>query len=242
MSNPPILQIDKLTKVIKNKTIVEPFSLAMKEGEVIALCGGNGAGKSTIIRMIVGLTQPTAGSIHLCGYAATKHRKKIADLFGYMPDDFQFTNGLTAYETLQFYAKLKQASKKNIDELLAQVGLYEVRGKKVNTFSKGMRQRLIFAQALLSSPPLLILDEPTNGLDPFWMDSFVTLMKLAKENNQSVLFSSHQLHIAEQVADKLIFLNEGHILAQGETKQFQEQYGENGLHGAFSKIVMKETN
>ncbi|MED0758068.1 ABC transporter ATP-binding protein [Aneurinibacillus thermoaerophilus] len=232
----PVLQVQDVYKMIENQTIVQSINMTLFPGQVIALCGGNGAGKSTIIRMIVGLSQPSKGSIFVKGIQWKQERERYAQYIGYMPDDYQFGNALSAIETLTFWAKLRGVEREQILETLEWVGLEEVKNQPVSAFSKGMRQRLLFAQALLSRPPLLVLDEPTNGLDPYWMDSFVRLVKGIKEKGHAVLFSTHQLHVAEAIADRVIFLRNGKIIQEGTIEEFRKRYGALGLHAAFSEL------
>lgn len=232
-----ILEISNLSKSIKGRTIVQPFSLELEAGQVLALCGGNGAGKSTILRMIAGIMQPTSGTVRVCGFEWKRQRKAFAERLGYMPDDFQFGQSLTARETIYFYAGLRGVSRAKADETLERVGLTADRDKHVSSFSKGMRQRLLFAQALLGDPSLLILDEPTNGLDPYWMQSFVSLVNSVKNSGKSVIFSTHNLQAAEETADQIVFLKEGRIMGAGSLEYYQETYGSNGLSEAFHKLI-----
>ncbi|MEI7024196.1 ABC transporter ATP-binding protein [Paenibacillus sp. y28] len=231
-----VLQLSRVRKEIQKQTIIHDVSMQLGRGEVLALCGGNGAGKSTILRMIVGIMQPTQGTIEVNGLQWGKNRRGYVEQIGYMPDDYLFGQGLSAQETLQFWASLRQISRSRVLEVLDIVGLTAVRGKPVQSFSKGMRQRLLFAQALLARPPLLVMDEPTNGLDPYWMDSFVNLVRFAKQEGHAVIFSTHQLQVAEAVADTVVFLKEGAIAQEGPTAMFQEKYGPFGLQAAFSEL------
>jgi ABC-type multidrug transport system ATPase subunit len=236
----PVLRIEGIYKEIKGKTIVQSIDMILFPGQVLALCGGNGAGKSTIIRMIVGLSKPSKGSIRVNGLEWSQDHSRYAECIGYMPDDYQFGNSLSAMETLSFWAKLRGVSKEQTLETLKLVGLDEVKHKSVSTFSKGMRQRLLFAQALLSRPPLLVLDEPTNGLDPYWMASFVSLVKEIKRQGHAVVFSTHQLDVAEAVADQVAFLKEGIVVQKGTIDDFHQKYGSRGLNGAFSELFSSE--
>ncbi|WP_103106826.1 ABC transporter ATP-binding protein [Brevibacillus reuszeri] len=233
------LEIDQVEKTIQGKTIVHPFSLRIEPGEVVALCGGNGAGKSTILRMIVGILRPTSGTIQLNGLNWNDHRVDYLQQIGYMPDHFTFSPGLTASETIRFYASLRNRSAEEADHVLAAVGLHEHRNKRVSQFSKGMQQRLLFAQAILAKPALVILDEPTNGLDPYWMDGFVDLVREIKLAGQTVIFSTHQLQVADAIADRAIFLMNGQIVRDSPIEDYQLQYGGTGLYGAFSELFSK---
>ncbi len=233
-----VLKVERIGKTIGGKDVLQPCSLLAGQGEIIALCGGNGAGKSTLIRIVAGITQPTRGYVRICGRQWSDDRKQYADSIGYMPDEFLFGSALTAHETMRFYASLRRAKTSHVEELLRAVGLYEVRNRKISTFSKGMRQRLLFAQAMLAKPALLLLDEPTNGLDPFWMDEFGRLIRQAAADGQTVLFSTHQLNIAELYADRALFMDDGFVRHEGEVRALSHQYqNRGGLYGAFQALV-----
>lgn len=231
----PILELVQVRKDIQKKTIVEPIGMTLEQGQVLALCGGNGAGKSTILRMIAGISQPTSGHIAVGGITWRGNRRTYAEQLGYMPDDFQFGYSLTAWETLAFYAALRGIKdEKRIDEVLERVGLTDVKHRKVSAFSKGMRQRLLFGQALLGRPKLLVLDEPTNGLDPYWLNSFAELINELKRDGMSAIFSTHNLEVAEMTADRIVLLNEGKVLEAGTMEEFRGKYGTGGLQAAFA--------
>ncbi len=229
----PLLVANGITKTIKKQVLVEPIDVSLEKGQVLALCGGNGAGKSTILRMIAGILRPSGGSVRLNGWEWTKNRAEYAKQLGYMPDDYAFSPGLTAMEALSFWAALRGVGKARVLEALELVGLEHKRGGKVQTFSKGMRQRLLFAQAILAEPPLLLMDEPTNGLDPYWMDEFVRLLAELKRRGHAVIFSTHQLQTAEEIADRVVFLIDGRKCAEGDVESYRAIYGEHPLHEAF---------
>lgn len=227
----PVVQVVGLSKTIKKQTIVRDISYHIASGNVLALCGGNGAGKSTVLRMISGIMQPTAGEIIVNNCSCKEDRRLFSQQIGYMPDDYQFTQGLTAEEMLSFWAALRKVPKERVDEVLELVGLEEKRKSQVHTFSKGMRQRMLFAQALLNKPPLLIMDEPTNGLDPFWMQALVQLLLQIKQEGHTIIFSTHQLEIADEVADQIVFMNNGQNVGEGSTAYFRDHFG--SIHAAF---------
>lgn len=230
-----VLELDGVKKDIRGRTVVQPVDYRLPAGQVLALCGGNGAGKSTVLRMIAGITEPTAGTVRLGGRTWKEDRPGCSALIGYMPDDFQFGQALTAGETLEFYAALRgPAARKRVEAVLEEVGLSAVRQTKVSTFSKGMRQRLLFGQALLGEPELLVLDEPTNGLDPYWLQALAELINRRKAQGQSVVFSTHQLETAEWTADHAILLHEGRVSMAGPMEEFRSRFGENGLSKAFA--------
>ncbi|GFN32305.1 ABC transporter ATP-binding protein [Paenibacillus xylaniclasticus] len=232
----PVLYVDHVQKTIKKQAIIHGISLQAARGSTIALCGGNGAGKSTLLRMIAGISQPTSGSITVAGVEWKENRKQYARQIGYMPDDYMFSQGLSAQETLTFWSSLRKVDPASVQDLLKLVGLADVQRKLVTSFSKGMRQRLLFAQALLGKPPLLIMDEPTNGLDPYWMDSFVELVNKVKEEGHTVIFSTHQMHVADAVADTVIFLKEGKVARSGTIASYRKDDETYGLHKAFREL------
>lgn len=235
--NDVVVKIDNLSKQIRKKDVLFPLSYELKRGNILALCGGNGAGKSTLIRMITGLIKPTTGVVTINDLQLKKNKQRFFSSFGYMPDDFQFQESISAKETINFYAKLKKIGTKQTDAIIKDVGLTEHLDKKVGAFSKGMRQRLLLAQALLAKPDVLILDEPTNGLDPFWVKQFSHIMMQARENGQTVIFSTHDLHVAEQIADEVIFLSDGKIISHGPI----EQYKDIGLYQTFQNLFFVDT-
>lgn len=229
----PLVKVIDVNKMINKQRIVEQINLSIDAADIVGLCGGNGAGKSTILRMIAGIIQPSSGEIHVNGLQWKRDRRRFAEQIGYMPDDYQFPQGLTAQEMLSFWAALRRVPEERVGEVLAIVGLEDRKNKPVSTFSKGMRQRVLFAQAILAKPPLLIMDEPTNGLDPYWTSEFVKLLRHIKQEGQTVLFSTHQLEIAEEIADSVVFLNAGQSCGGGTLRQLRETYGKYPLHAAF---------
>lgn len=213
MSKDVLLQIKNVSKTYDKTLVVAPFDLGMTNPGIIALCGGNGAGKSTIIKMIAGVIRPTTGTIFINNLDWNQDRTQYAHQLGYMPDDFQLNQPLSVFEYLSFYASLKKATN-NVIETLELVGLKEKKDQLISKLSKGMRQRLLLGQAIVSKPKLILLDEPTNGLDPHWVESFNEIMLATKVNNQGILFSTHNLAVAEKIADQVIFLKSGSIKEQ----------------------------
>jgi ABC-type multidrug transport system ATPase subunit len=224
-------------KQIKDQVIIRDFNLRAGPGETVALCGGNGAGKSTVLRMLAGMMQPTKGNIAVGGLRWRDNRLKYAAMVGFMPDDYRFSPGLTAMETMVFWAKLKGLPnpENRAREALAEVGLEQTGNKPVSAFSKGMKQRVLFAQAMLAKPPLLLLDEPTNGLDPYWLESFAQLVQKAAAGGQTIIFSTHQLQMAEALADRIVFLQDGVVRLEGTAAQIRERLESSGENSAFAR-------
>ncbi|MGX1195071.1 ABC transporter ATP-binding protein [Metabacillus sp. SLBN-84] len=209
-----MLQVSDLSKTYKKKAALLPLSFQASPGECIALCGGNGAGKSTLLDMIAGLSAPSAGTIMLDDHALHKNRKDYLQELTYMPDDFLAQNYLKVEEFLQFYGALRKAPAKKISDVLIEIGLMDKRQTLVKELSKGMRQRLIFGQALLGGGKVLVMDEPTNGLDPYWIDRFIDTVKRLKKEGHIILFSTHMMDVAAELSDRIFFLDEGAVIQE----------------------------
>lgn len=209
-----ILLVDNVSKIINKKSIVKDVSFSIDEGEVLGFLGPNGAGKSTTLRMIVGLSKPTSGNIEICGHSITKEYIKAMSNIGCIiegPDLYSYMSG---WDNLKMLASMNEGiTEKVIYEIIELVGLKNRIKDKVNTYSLGMKQRLGLAQALINDPKLLILDEPTNGLDPAGINEFRNIVKtLAKEKNISVLVSSHLMSEIELMCDKVSIISHGSII------------------------------
>jgi len=191
-------------------------SMDLGEGQTVALVGHNGAGKTTLFKLMLGLTRPSGGSIRVLGEDPQTPAGRDARInIGYLPENVVFSGSLTGRETLRFYAALKRRPTGECDALLERVGLSEAAHKRVGVYSKGMRQRLGLAQALLGSPRLLFLDEPTTGLDPLVRQSFYELVGELRGRGVTALLSSHALSELEARIDHVIILHRGVVLAAG---------------------------
>lgn len=203
---------------------VDGVDLTVKHGEIFGLIGHNGAGKSTLFKMMLGLTEPSAGEILINGTAVTgsdfRHTRRQ---LGYLPENVVLYDNLSGIETLKFFAKLKGAPTEQCAPMLEQVGLAHALNRPLREYSKGMRQRLGFAQALLGKPRVLFLDEPTNGLDPQAIrDFYITLHKL-RDTGVTVIITSHILAELQERVDRLAIMSAGKIQALGSVAQLREQ-------------------
>ncbi|WP_285057626.1 ABC transporter ATP-binding protein [Pedobacter ginsengisoli] len=216
----PIIQLKGLTKCYGPQKAVDNLSLDIYKGEIFGLLGPNGAGKTTTILMMLGLTDPTSGSAFVCGHNATNNPISVKRKVGYMPDSLGFYDNMTALENLIYIARLNGLNENEIlkrgTETMEIVGLSSALHKKTSTFSRGMKQRLGLADVLIKQPDVIILDEPTLGIDPSGVREFLTLIKrLSKEQELTVLLSSHHLHHVQQVCDRVGIFVKGKLLAQG---------------------------
>ena len=211
----PILEVLGLKKRIGLKTIVEDISFDMHEGEIIGLLGPNGSGKTTIMRMLVGLTKTTKGEVYCFEKPLGLGKVKMLKEVGAMIETPEFYNYMSGWSNLKQMARVcgKKVSRARMKELVEFVGLSKVIRKKVKTYSLGMRQRLGLAQALLNDPKILILDEPVNGLDPQGVQDFRNKLKEIAATGVSILISSHLLDEIEKVSDRVIVIEKGRIIA-----------------------------
>lgn len=217
-----IIQVSHLSKYYRDIKAVNDISFTVNKGDVYGFLGQNGAGKSTTIRMLLSLIAPTTGSIELFGMDLMKHRKEILQQVGAVierPDLYKY---LTAYENLSVFARMSgiKANRKKLMEQLEQVGLQERADGKVKTFSQGMKQRLGIAVALVHDPQLVILDEPTNGLDPQGIaDVRQLILQLSRQQGKTVLVSSHLLYEIEMTANRMIIIDKGRKIAEGNVRE-----------------------
>lgn len=213
-----IIEVRGLTKKFKNITAVNNLDLNVFRGDVFGFLGPNGAGKSTTIRMLLSLIKPTSGSIKIFGKSIKENREEILRKVGAIVEKPDFYLYLSAYKNLEIFGKLSGAdtSKKKIMEMLDIVGLSKRANSKVKTYSHGMKQRLGLAQALLHDPELIILDEPTTGLDPQGMKEIRELiLYLSKTKNKTIFLSSHILREVELIASRMIIINKGSTQVEG---------------------------
>ncbi|WP_448203867.1 ABC transporter ATP-binding protein [Azospirillum sp. sgz302134] len=221
MTDTPTLRhtivVDGVSKQYGDAFAVREVDLTMAPGECVAMVGHNGAGKSSLIKLMLGLTTPTAGSVRvLDGDPASAAASHIRRQVGFLPENVAFHPSMTGRETLDFYAKLKGAPRRDNDALFERVGLEPAAIKRrVGTYSKGMRQRLALAQALLGGPKVLFLDEPTTGLDPALRQSFYEIVRDLRDAGTTILLCSHALTELEGQADRVVVMNRGRKVADG---------------------------
>lgn len=218
-----ILRTSELSKQYKNRWAAQNINLEVQRGDVFGFLGPNGAGKSTTIRMILSLIKPTKGTVELFGYDLFKQREKALYHVAGIVEKPDFYLYLSAFRNMEIAGAMtlgKKPEKRNILNTLESVGLAERAFDKVKTFSHGMKQRLGIAQALLCEPQLIMLDEPTNGLDPQGMKEVRELVTmLSHDRGITVFLSSHLLHEVEQVATRMAIINKGTMLVQGSVEE-----------------------
>ena len=222
MNSEQVIEVRGLTKKFGSLTAVNNLDLNVYRGDVFGFLGPNGAGKSTTIRMLLSLIKPTSGEMKIFGKSITKNRKEIFSKIGAIVEKPDFYLYLSAYKNLEILGKLSgtDTSKKKIMDMLELVGLEARYKSKVKTYSHGMKQRLGLAQALLHDPELIILDEPTTGLDPQGMKEIRDLIiYLSREKRKTIFLSSHILHEVELIATRMIIINKGTTQVEGTVEE-----------------------
>jgi Cu-processing system ATP-binding protein len=222
----PTVRLAQVSKCFGRHEAVRDVDLTLHAGECVGLVGHNGAGKSTMIKMMLGLIAPTSGRVETLGEnpsagAAARARLEL----GYLPENVALYPSMTGEETLAFYARLKRQPVARNAALLERVGIAHAARRRVGTYSKGMRQRLALAQALLGSPRVLLLDEPTTGLDPALRQSFYEIVRGLRDGGATVLLSSHALAELEGQVDRVVVMNRGRKVADGTLAELRRLAG-----------------
>lgn len=222
-----VIQTTNLTKKYGRFVAVDHLNLEVQPGEVFGLLGPNGAGKTTTILMLLGLTEPTAGSVRVLGLDPARRPLSVKSRVGYMPDQVGFYDELTARQNLTYIARLNGVPAGQIEgrvsEVLTRVGLADVAGKRAGTFSRGMRQRLGLADVLVKQPQLIIMDEPTSGLDPEASHEFLAMIRSLKEEGITFLLSSHLLYQVQAVCDRVGLFSRGQMVLEGTVEQLAQR-------------------
>jgi ABC transporter. len=224
MSGNAVIEAHGLTKLYGNIKAVDGLDLSIYEGEIFGLLGPNGAGKTTTILMVMGLTEPTSGSVNVYGLDPMRDPISIKKVVSYMPDNIGFYDYMTGRENLLYTAKLNHIpddeARQRIDVCLERVNLTEAGDRKVREYSRGMRQRLGIADVLIKDPKVIILDEPTLGIDPEGVDMILDLIvNLSKQEGKTIIVSSHLLYQMQEICDRLGIFVKGKLIACGKISE-----------------------
>jgi ABC-2 type transport system ATP-binding protein len=204
---------------------VDGISFQVKPGEVLGFLGPNGAGKSTTIKMLTGMLPPQDGSVEVLGMDVRTHRREVQSQIGVCFEEKNLYIEMTATENLEFFARLFGIRHFDAKATLERVGLADRADDRVKRYSKGMRQRLMVARALVSSPAILFLDEPTDGLDPVSSRAIRTLIREEADRGAAVFLTTHDMHEADQLSDRVAFVNEGRIVAMDSPETLKLRHG-----------------
>ena len=213
-----MIRTEHLSKSYGEKEAVCDLTLEIRRGEIFGLLGPNGAGKTTTTLMLLGLTEPTGGSAYIDGKDCARQAIDVKRMVGYLPDNVGFYSDMTGRENLRFTGQLNglpsDVTERRMEELLEKVGMTEAADQKAGTYSRGMRQRLGIADVLMKDPKVVIMDEPTLGIDPEGMRELMTLIRsLAEDDKRTILISSHQLYQIQQICDRVGLFVDGRLIA-----------------------------
>ena len=229
-ANEVTVKLDNVRKSFGEFTAVKDLSLAVRAGRVFGLLGPNGAGKTTTIRMIVNITAPDSGTIELFG---RKIDSQLQNRIGYLPEERGLYRRMKVVDQLRFFAELKNVRGRNvetkIDEWLARVKLSEWKSKRSMELSKGMQQKIQFITAVLHDPELLILDEPFSGLDPVNVELLKEIVLELKRSGKTIIFSTHQMEVAERICDDICLLNRSEKVFEGSLREIKRSFGRNAV-------------
>jgi ABC-2 type transport system ATP-binding protein len=240
-----VIEAEGLTKKYGHQVAVNDLNIQILEGEVFGFLGPNGAGKTTTLLMFLGLTEPTSGKVKVIGFDPTRDPFHVKEKVGYLPENVGFYDDMDARQNLQYIGRLNRIPDKvsagRIDESLKVVDLLEEVGKKVGTYSKGMRQRLGIAEVLIKEPKLIFLDEPTIGLDPDGTNRMLDLIhSLSREKNITIFLSSHLLDQVQRICDRVGIMIKGDLVAMGPIEELaKKKLGVDKEHYTLEEIYMK---
>ncbi len=221
-----VVELESASKLYGEARVVDHIDLQIAAGECFVLVGHNGAGKTTLMKLMLGLTCPDAGYVRVLGKNPTSRSFAFdRQSLGYLPESVSFYPHMTGMELLSYYARLKHVARDEVYSRLDHVGLSEAANRRLSTYSKGMRQRLGLAQALLGMPKLLFLDEPTTGLDPVYRHDFYQIIRDLQKRGTTVIISSHALNEIETQADRIAIIKHGKLEACGSLKNLSRNLG-----------------
>ncbi|MGD9712440.1 MAG: ABC transporter ATP-binding protein [Thermomicrobiales bacterium] len=220
-----MIEVSELSKHYGPVHAVDGISFSVAPGEVFGLLGHNGAGKTTTLRMLTGRTLPTNGSARIGGFDVASQLSQVKPLINIVFEDQNLYDRLTGYDNLKLFADLYGVNRSRVDELLARVGLTAASRRKVKTFSSGMKQRLLIARALINAPRVLMLDEPTKGLDPASAREMRDVVRELAAANVSVLLCTHYMEEADELCDRVAFMSQGRIVALDTPRELKLRYG-----------------
>ncbi len=241
-----VIEVRNLTKQFMQNDdtsllAVNDLSFSADKGEIVVLLGVNGAGKTTTMRMLSTVLQPSSGTARLEGFDIQKEPQKVRANLGFLSGDTGLYNRLTAREVITYFARLYDITDnviyQRIEELSALLDMNDFLDKKVEFLSTGMKQKVSIARSIIHDPPVMIFDEPTSGLDILTAKNIISFINHCKEENKCVLFSTHIMREAERIADRIVMIHEGKLLAEGSWQDFKEDTGLNDLDDIFIEFV-----
>jgi ABC-2 type transport system ATP-binding protein len=229
-----LLEVKNLKKIYDKKQALIDVTFSVKEGSIFGLLGPNGAGKSTTMKILTGIVKADEGTATLLGKDLSKEHDLVSHNIGYVPQEITLYDKLSAYDNLLFFGQIYGVTgnelKKRIDEVLVQTGLTERANDQIKTFSGGMKRRINIAAALLHRPKLLILDEPTVGIDPQSRNHIFEMIRKLNAQGVSIIYSTHYMEEVEALCDEIAIMDQGKVMAKGPLGELLEQFGKNTIY------------
>ncbi len=242
---PPIVSFEKVSFSYNRAPVLHDLSFTLNQGEIVGLLGPNGAGKTTTIKIIAGILAPAAGAVSVCGFPVPEQAVSVKQRIGYVPEAAALFDSLTGQEFLELSGRLHAVDEDTLQarmrSILETFDLYTDRVARLDTYSKGMRQKILIAAALLHNPELVLLDEPLSGLDVNASIMIKDLLAALAADGKAILYSSHVLDVVEKVCNRVVIIDEGRIIAEGEPEKLKSSTRESTLEGVFRKLTGAES-
>lgn len=236
-----MIEFEELTRVFDGKKAVDRISLRIEPGEILGFLGPNGAGKTTTVKMLTGMILPSSGTARVAGFDVSESPQEVKRRIGYVPESGALFESLTAWEHLELISELHhikpETARNRIEELLGLFGIAEDRDQYLSRFSKGMKQKVLLAAALLPNPEVLFLDEPLNGLDANTSLVIKELLKKLAAQGKTIMFCSHILEVVERICTRIAIIDRGQIVATGTTNEIMAATSQKTLERAFSQLT-----
>jgi ABC-2 type transport system ATP-binding protein len=241
----PIVQFEKVAFCYDRTKVLHDLSFTLRQGEIVGLLGPNGAGKTTTIKIIAGILAPAAGSVSVCGLPMPEQAVGVKQRIGYVPEAAALFDSLTGQEFLELSGRLHDVPEVTLQARIASIlesfDLSSDRVSRLDTYSKGMRQKILIAAALLHSPDLVLLDEPLSGLDVNASIMIKDLLSALAADGKGILYSSHVLDVVEKVCNRVLIIHEGNLIAEGTPEDLKSSAQQSTLEGVFRKLTRSET-
>jgi ABC-2 type transport system ATP-binding protein len=237
----PVITIKNLTKVYDSTIVLNDINLEFYAGQITGYIGPNGAGKSTTLKILIGMLEGFGGEVSVLGFDVRKYGMEIKKRIGYVPENAMLYEVLTPMEYLLFIGRLYQMADNTIEkratDLLSILGLKEVMNKRMNTFSKGMKQKVLLISGLIHNPEIIFLDEPLSGLDANAVILVKEILAKLKEAGKTIIYSSHIMDVVEKLSDRIIIINKGEVVADGTFSELKENASSLSLESIFSNLT-----
>jgi ABC-2 type transport system ATP-binding protein len=237
----PVITIKNLVKVYDSTVVLNDINLEFYAGQITGYIGPNGAGKSTTLKILIGMLEGFGGDVSVLGFDVRKDAMEIKKRIGYVPENAMLYEVLTPMEYLLFIGRLYQMDdltiQKRANELLSILGLKDVVNKRMNTFSKGMKQKVLLVSGMIHNPEIIFLDEPLSGLDANAVILVKEILAKLKEAGKTIIYSSHIMEVVEKLSDRIVIINKGQVVADGTFSELKENASSLSLEGIFSNLT-----